>query len=890
MFYQSLVIFNSTNITSFTRIPSFGQTGHAGWPATGGRSGDTAERVANFAGWFTCEVLNPASKCQSVVQNIHNGYEGKLSWDGMYKEHEKQRLSKEREFIEHFKHYENEQRYKLFKIMFELETSFLDFAIQSKLETSFLSSIIDQNHFDLTLECILKRIQILNKYRYRTLLPNLQHEILNYSNKNEIDVKEKLALNYSYTAISSFILRFDIAKDSIFVVNIEEFIRDKKKEIENWTQLDGQQVRHAYKENYQNSLKNRIIESDNIIESLQKEIEVEENRMNDELRNVIKQIKEMKEQSQENEKLILNYREASKKEFKLKMFFFGAKTICKFLKFAGPKVAIVGTALNGVFEISEALIVKEREKPKIPDSVKALANNIIALKNKRANGKRKRDEGEKSEENEKENDEMIEEVSNVVVGLVQNFKNFGEEADEINSLLNENANYIVALGEIEHKITYLEGNILNDFKATQASLKNSQNSGSLNIFKKWELSRNLEDMKQNLNPLIKSLDSNENINLIINRIDSLVDTFMEIYQQIDKYKYQIDLASFVEAMTRNTDSEMDRFRNEDKKSIYMLKNMLHQSLIVEQYHLAIQAFHYWSYPFECEYEVKIRTRNVENEKNTDSLRNEIKIKLENIEKIISNQKSTIDIGIDKFIMRSTFDKLNPYYKWSSKKYDREIKKLLSGDEATFFSDVSETVGKEAIKFNRVYITIEFISSKTKNQTLNNLLVECDIKLTHSGRSFFKYDNSINEISSNLNGHQFVLIYDYKSFGNGDRKNEIYKKLKDNEPLLSPYTYWNIKINPSYNNEDLLKQMAGLYKSKDDEIVISLCGDGKYVQEAYKRNLNLSICNNLLNPLPQKITHLSQFFKSKSTLHSGSHDGSKNIYYYCFLILSLIYLN
>ena len=195
------------------------------------------------------------------------------------------------------------------------------------------------------------------------------------------------------------------------------------------------------------------------------------------------------------------------------------------------------------------------------------------------------------------------------------------------------ANYIVALGEIERKITYLEGNILNDFKATQASLKNIQNSGSLNIFKKWELSRNLEDMKQNLNPLIKSLDSNENINLIINRIDSLADTFMEIYQQIDKYKYQIDLASFVEAMTRNTDSEMDRFRNEDKKSIYMLKNMLHQSLIVEQYHLAIQAFHYWSYPFECEYEVKIRTRNVENEKNTDSLRNEIKIKLENIEKI-----------------------------------------------------------------------------------------------------------------------------------------------------------------------------------------------------------------------------------------------------------------
>jgi hypothetical protein len=215
---------------------------------------------------------------------------------------------------------------------------------------------------------------------------------------------------------------------------------------------------------------------------------------------------------------------------------------------------------------------------------------------------------------------------------------------------------------------------------------------------------------------------------------------MEIYQQIDKYKHQFDLANFVEAMIIDNDSEMNRFRKEDITAIYELKNMLHKNLMIEQYHLAIHAFHYWSYPLQCEYENKIKTRHVESEENIDLLRNIITNKLESIYQIIISQKSSIDIGIDRHLMKSTFDKAKPFYKWSSKKYEEEIKKLLNGDIVTFFSDAREkkvrTEDKEAIKFNRVCITMEFISYLSKNQALNNFLFKCDIKLIHSGRSIF----------------------------------------------------------------------------------------------------------------------------------------------------------
>ncbi len=73
---------------------------------------------------------------------------------------------------------------------------------------------------------------MFNNYKYHKLLPNLQNEIVNYYNTNEVDIKEKLALNYAHAVISSLILRYDDVKDSIFVINIEELIPDKKREVE----------------------------------------------------------------------------------------------------------------------------------------------------------------------------------------------------------------------------------------------------------------------------------------------------------------------------------------------------------------------------------------------------------------------------------------------------------------------------------------------------------------------------------------------------------------------------------------------------------------------------------------------------------------------------------
>jgi hypothetical protein len=885
MFLQNSIFLNRSINISFGRNISFGEIGNAGIPGLGGRDGDDAEKYSSYRRFFNC-----VGYCEEILVSITRGDNGKV----MLIDYEQHRISKENEFNKRYTIYENQQRKKIFKIIYEMETSYLDFAIKNRSESSlgFLSGIIDQNQFDLTFEGIVERIKLFNNYKYHKLLPNLQNEIVNYCKSNEVDIKEKLALNYAHAVISSLILRYDDVKDSIFVINIEEFIQDKKREVEKWTKLNGQQVRYAYKENYQNNLKNRIEESDEIIENLKKEIEVEEDRMDDELKIVIKQIKEMKEQSLKNEKQILKFKEESEKQFKLKMFFLGAKSICKFIKFAGPKGAITGIALNGVFEIAETFMVHEPEKPEISENIKSLAKNFYANKNKFKNKIKRQEqtnEEEKiDEEEDKENDELASEISNVLVSLIKTFKD-GGETDESDSLLKENSVYIVALGELEHKMTNLKGNILNDFNNTRVLIKNNENSGSINIFKKWELKRNLVEMKEKLDPLIKSLDSNEDINLIINRIDSLVDTYMEIYQQIDKYKYQFDLANFVEAMIIDNDSEMNRFRNDDKKAIYELKNMLHKNLMIEQYHLAIHAFHYWSYPLQCEYENKIKTRHVESEENIDLLRNKITNKLESIHQIVSSQKSTIDIGIDRYVMRSTFDKAKPFYKWTSKKHEEEIRKLFNGDIVTFFSDLREkkvsTEDKEAIKFNRVYITMEFISSLSKNQTLNNFLIECDIKLIHSGQSIFKYGNSINEVNSNLNGHQFVLIYDYKSLGRGDHKNEIYEKLISNEPLLSPYTYWGIQIKPHRNYVDFFKQMAGLYKSNKDEIIISLCGEAKYIRSDYPKKYNISSCEKLTHQSTTRGTY-SDVLPTDSSVTSTYFTSNSNVAtlsLYCLII-------
>ena len=112
-------------------------------------------------------------------------------------------------------------------------------------------------------------------------------------------------------------------------------------------------------------------------------------------------------------------------------------------------------------------------------------------------------------------------------------------------------------------------------------------------------------------------------------------------------------------------------------------------------------------------------------------------------------------------------------------------------------------------------------SSQQNETLNELLQHFNIELTHSGISFYKYD----EINVEYNFGEKILFIN--RLGNDETLNESAKKLASKRPILSPYTFWDIKL----ETKDLVKkkQLKHFFKEeKYSSIKLFLCGHGSYI--------------------------------------------------------------
>ena len=193
---------------------------------------------------------------------------------------------------------------------------------------------------------------------------------------------------------------------------------------------------------------------------------------------------------------------------------------------------------------------------------------------------------------------------------------------------------------------------------------------------------------------------------------------------------------------------------------------------------------------------------------------------------------------DNYIKNQNFDKNSPFFKWSSKTHPYEIKRLLSGGDVTFYADVM-FADFDAVKFNKAYILIEAENS-TINSTLNKLLENLWLDLTHPKESFYKYKEKKYTVNTNSKpAEKIVLSYQY---GNQENSNESFKKMANSRPVLSPYTFWNIKIKPILKDHNaLMKNLENLIH-ENTEFIIFLCGQDQYISNP---NDNLT-CENEKN--------------------------------------------
>ncbi len=117
-----------------------------------------------------------------------------------------------------------------------------------------------------------------------------------------------------------------------------------------------------------------------------------------------------------------------------------------------------------------------------------------------------------------------------------------------------------------------------------------------------------------------------------------------------------------------------------------------------------------------------------------------------------------------------------------------------------------------------------------NRTLNGLLKNFIVEMTHSGESNYKYKGKTITINMNYqSGEKLSLKHQY---GSTENSNNSFKKLAANRPVLSPYTFWTIQIKAieKEKEEELFEKIDSIMH-ENVELKVFLYGQGQYVDDS-----------------------------------------------------------
>ncbi|CAF0960078.1 unnamed protein product [Brachionus calyciflorus] len=420
----------------------------------------------------------------------------------------------------------------------------------------------------------------------------------------------------------------------------------------------------------------------------------------------------------------------------------------------------------------------------------------------------------------------------VIMEVKGDFERGDQELEIMAQAIEDNAKNFHNLNKLEENINQFENTIVKNVQNLLADINKNLKGSSITSLEitRWKTKRILEEFRDTVMQSLNSFGNTSEIITTINRIDSSFSTMINIYSKIESYMEQNDFASYIADITKTEIAVGIPVKYQAK--INELKKTIHSNIIKDRYQQAIEAFKYWSFPFFCQYTSDLTIYDTAHKEisNTDEMISKYADSLSNLLNKYRNYEAVLRPSIDNYIQSFSFENEYAFFKWSSVKYPIEVKRLLNGMKTTFQASLDGDNRKlfDAVKFCTIYLTIE-TRNTSKNQMIKELLKNYFVELTHSGISNYLYKNKKYTIESNFNsGEKLRLRYPYGST-DSNNANESFKKLSANNPILSPYTFWDIQLVPiNKQNEYQLKNELNSLIGNNDELIVSLNGRGQYL--------------------------------------------------------------
>ncbi|CAG8818216.1 39101_t:CDS:2, partial [Gigaspora margarita] len=415
----------------------------------------------------------------------------------------------------------------------------------------------------------------------------------------------------------------------------------------------------------------------------------------------------------------------------------------------------------------------------------------------------------------------------MVIELYDKYKKDKEELDALNISIEQAENDIKKLKQYEENINNA---IIPMLQRMQDGINNIENKidQKSHVFldlTKWQVQTSLKDIKYEIRQISKGFEIQDDVAHYMERLNEGITTLINIYDRIQDYYDQAKLANYIAytyfpIITEIEDEELNFAINE-------LKREIRTNIIFDYFKRATNAFKQWIFPFANMYSDVLHSLSDDNNNDINNIEQNTKELYLKVKECKINTNDN-DSSLVYTVFNSENKTSRPFFVWENKKYSQEISKLLNGEEVTIKADIIKSdSNKSAIKFNEIGIRFKSID-KTIQDNIDHELEYFDIEMVHLGNSYYRYGDKYYMIISNKQ----VITYSFEKTENDRnkplRRNEVYNKIKKGELMLSPYTMWKIKLEPTNN--------TGFSELKKyNKVDLELVGHGSYMK--YTKNSN-----------------------------------------------------
>lgn len=350
---------------------------------------------------------------------------------------------------------------------------------------------------------------------------------------------------------------------------------------------------------------------------------------------------------------------------------------------------------------------------------------------------------------------------------------------------------------------------------------------------KWKLQVTLRDVQIFYKKMVSGSGVEADLMRCIDKLDEGMTTLIDVYDRIDTYSDHANFASY------NADLYLiasDKTQNDE--TIKDLQQIILSNVILERYELSMQSLKQRYFPLA---QVFLETYELFENQTTDKsidLANYAIHQIKDLRLKIQDKKTALQEYSNNFYSHTKFnshsiDAPEPsFYKWEYKSIKNEIGKLLDGNEITLKADITKGLPYSAVKFKTIMICL-----RTKNkdqQLLNDAFYQLYVNMKMVSNQYYRCANNLYSIPLD---EKIEIGYKLDSNGELNNPSDAYHLISENEPALSPYTTWMIKLNGT------AKQLKALSKFKNSPIDLELIGTGGF---AKGKSFERKYCQNNLN--------------------------------------------